>query len=168
MTPLIEPTRSSHNKFFQCLVTTRLKLYKTFLNPFPKRQIFRIFQTQRLCRHEFQIWWKWQKVFQTCRKHWGKRRNRKFLFFPRCVQNTYTADMWKPRLVWERVKDTNTWSKPPSIEPGFSNYEMKWTYAVSTQMQIVWICLPVFGKEANCVYQRSDFCAVWSWFTKST
>ena len=36
---------------------------------------FRLFQTQRVCRRQFQIWWKWQKVIQTGRKHCGKRRN---------------------------------------------------------------------------------------------
>ena len=36
---------------------------------------FRLFQTERVCRRQFQIWWKWQKVIQTGRKHCGKRRN---------------------------------------------------------------------------------------------
>ena len=34
---------------------------------------FRLFQTEIVCRRQFQIWWKWQKVLQTGRK--GKRRN---------------------------------------------------------------------------------------------
>ena len=29
----------------------------------------RLFQTQRVCRQQFQIWWKWQKVFKMGRKH---------------------------------------------------------------------------------------------------
>ena len=37
---------------------------------------FRLFQSERVCRRQFQqIWWKWQKVIQTGRKHCGKRRN---------------------------------------------------------------------------------------------
>ena len=36
---------------------------------------FRLFQTQRLCRRQFQIWWKWQEVLQMGIKHCGKRRN---------------------------------------------------------------------------------------------
>ena len=36
---------------------------------------FRLFQTEWVCRRQFQIWGKWQKVIQTGRKHWGKRRN---------------------------------------------------------------------------------------------
>ena len=36
---------------------------------------FRLFQTERVCRRQFQIWRKWQKVTQKGRKHCGKRRN---------------------------------------------------------------------------------------------
>ena len=36
---------------------------------------FRLFHTERVCRQQFQIWWKWQKVIQTGRKHCGRRRN---------------------------------------------------------------------------------------------
>ena len=36
---------------------------------------FTLFQIERLCRWQFQIWWKWQKVLQNGRKHCGKRRN---------------------------------------------------------------------------------------------
>ena len=36
---------------------------------------FRLFQTERVCRRQFQIGGKWKKVIQTGRKHCGKRRN---------------------------------------------------------------------------------------------
>ena len=36
---------------------------------------FRLFQTERVCRWQFQIWWKLQNVFQMSRKHSGKKRN---------------------------------------------------------------------------------------------
>ena len=36
---------------------------------------FSLFQIKRVCRRQFWIWWKWQKVIQMVRKHWGKRRN---------------------------------------------------------------------------------------------
>ena len=36
---------------------------------------FRLFQTERLCRRHFQVWWKWQEIFHMGRKHCGKRRN---------------------------------------------------------------------------------------------
>ena len=36
---------------------------------------FRLFQTEKVCRRQFWIWWKWQTVFQMGRKHCGKRRN---------------------------------------------------------------------------------------------
>ena len=35
---------------------------------------FRLFQTKRVCRRQFQIWRKWQKVIQTSRKHWEKEK----------------------------------------------------------------------------------------------
>ena len=36
---------------------------------------FRLFQTERVCRRQFHIWRKWQRVIQTSRKHCGKRKN---------------------------------------------------------------------------------------------
>ena len=36
---------------------------------------FRLYQTERVCRRQFQIRQKWQKVFQMGRKYCGKRRN---------------------------------------------------------------------------------------------
>ena len=36
---------------------------------------FRPFQIQSVCRRQFSIWWKWQKVLQMVRKHCVKRRN---------------------------------------------------------------------------------------------
>ena len=36
---------------------------------------FSIFQTERVCRRQFQIRRKWQQVIQSGRKHFGKRRN---------------------------------------------------------------------------------------------
>ena len=35
----------------------------------------RLFQTERVCRRQFQIWRKWKKVIETGRKHCGKRWN---------------------------------------------------------------------------------------------
>ena len=34
---------------------------------------FGLFQTERVCRRQFQIWQKWQKVIQMGRKHYGKK-----------------------------------------------------------------------------------------------
>ena len=36
---------------------------------------FRLFQTERVCRRQFQIRRKWQKVIQTGRKHCWQRKN---------------------------------------------------------------------------------------------
>ena len=35
---------------------------------------FRLFQTGRVCRRQFQVWRKWQKVLQKARKHWEKEK----------------------------------------------------------------------------------------------
>ena len=35
---------------------------------------FRLFQIERVCRQQFQIWWKWKKVIQTGRNHWEKEK----------------------------------------------------------------------------------------------
>ena len=54
------------------------------------------FQTGRVCRQQFQIWWKWQKVPQLGRKNTvGKgeiARYEQFLLFPQCFQKTCIAD----------------------------------------------------------------------------
>ena len=34
-----------------------------------------LFQTEKFCRWQFWIWWKWQEVLWTVTKHCGKRRN---------------------------------------------------------------------------------------------
>ena len=35
---------------------------------------FKLFQTEKVCRWQFQIWWKWKKVLHIGRKHCRKRR----------------------------------------------------------------------------------------------
>ena len=54
--------------------TTKIVLENGLLTHYQTTN-FRLFQPERVCRWPFQIWWKWQKVIQTGRKHWGKRRN---------------------------------------------------------------------------------------------
>ena len=52
-------------------------LISLFLKPLTlcQRTNFRLFHTERVCRRQFQIWQKWQKVLQMGWKHCGKRRN---------------------------------------------------------------------------------------------
>ena len=40
-----------------------------------QKRNFRPFQTEWICKRQFQILWKWKKALQTGRKHCGKRRN---------------------------------------------------------------------------------------------
>ena len=43
--------------------------------PLSETTNFRIFQNESVCRRQFQIRYKWQKVLQTGRKQRGNRRN---------------------------------------------------------------------------------------------
>ena len=66
---------------------------------------FRVFQSESICRRQFQIWRKWQKVIQMGRKQCGKRRNCSLWaispfptvfskgFFPRCVKRCHCVGM---------------------------------------------------------------------------
>ena len=66
---------------------------------------FKLFQTERVCRQQFQILRKWQKVIQTDRKHCGKRRTcEQFLLFPQCFQKACFPGASKGVIVWEWVK----------------------------------------------------------------
>ena len=67
----------------------------------------RLFWIERLCRQQFQIWRKWQKVIQTGRKHCGKRRNclyEQFLLFPQFFEKACFLGASKGVIVWEWVK----------------------------------------------------------------
>ena len=50
---------------------------------------FKLSQTERVCRRQFQVCSKWQKYLQTGRKHCGKRKS---LLSPQRFQKTSTAD----------------------------------------------------------------------------
>ena len=67
---------------------------------------FRLFQTERVCRWQIQIWWKWNKVIQMGRKHCGKRRNcslRAISSFPTVFSKGFFPGASKGVVVWEWV-----------------------------------------------------------------
>ena len=64
---------------------------------------FRLFQTERICRRQFQIWQKWHKVIQMGRKHWEKEKLL-VLLFPQCFQKVCFPGASKGVIVWEWVK----------------------------------------------------------------
>ena len=67
---------------------------------------FRLFRIERLCRRQFQIWRKWEKVIQTGRKHCGKRRNcslRAISPFPSVFKRLVSQGFSKGVIVWEWV-----------------------------------------------------------------
>ena len=62
---------------------------------FPQTTSFRLLKTQRVCRPQFQISWKWWEILQTVRKHCEKgeiARYEQFLLFLQCFQRTSAAD----------------------------------------------------------------------------
>ena len=70
---------------------------------------FRLFQTERVGRRQFHIWRKWQKAFQTGRKHSGQRRiarYEQFLLFPQCFLKACFPGASKSVIVWEWVNLT--------------------------------------------------------------
>ena len=79
---------------------------------------FRLFQTERVCRRQFQIQRKWQKVNQTGRKHCGKRRNcslRAISPFP----TVFSKCMFPRGVKWCRCVGMGyrlKWSNSPHIE----------------------------------------------------
>ena len=112
----------------RCLLSSARRFSRQFIaNPFSflgfrtsnlsQTTIFRLFQTQRVCRRLFQLWWKWQKNLQTGRKHRGKRRNcslRAISPFPK----VFSKDLCcirkkKPELIWKRL---NLYYTTPSLD----------------------------------------------------
>ena len=68
---------------------------------------FRLFQTERVCRRQFQIQRKWQKV-KRVENTVGKgeiARYEQFLLFPQCFQNACFPGASNGVVVWEWVTD---------------------------------------------------------------
>ena len=79
---------------------------------------FRLFQTERVCRRQFQIWQKWKKVIQTGRKHCWKRRNcslRAISPFPTVFSKGLFPRGVKGVIVWEWVKQQLAFNSITSI-----------------------------------------------------
>ena len=70
---------------------------------------FRLFQTERVCRWQFQIWRKWKKVIQTGRKHCGKSYEQ-FLLLTQCFQKACFPWASKGVIVWKWVNTLLTYS----------------------------------------------------------
>ena len=67
---------------------------------------FRLVQTERVCRRQFQIWRKWQKVIKTVENTVGKGEiacYEQFLLFPQCFQKACFPGASKGVVVWELV-----------------------------------------------------------------
>ena len=88
---------------------------------------FRLFQTERVCRRQIEIWRKWQKVIQTGRKHCGKRRNCSLWaispfptvfskgLFPRGVKGRHCVGRVKEKVTTQT--DNGPWHKLAGLQP---------------------------------------------------
>ena len=95
---------------------------------------FRLFQTERVCRRQFQIWRKWKKVIQTGRKHCGKRR--KLLV----TSNFSFSNSVFKRLVFQRCQKVSLCGNGLTLfqtSPGF----------YMSAIQVLW---KHCGKRRNC------------------
>ena len=141
---------------------------------------FRLLQTERVCRRQFQIWRKWQKVVQTGRKHYEKRRNCSLLAISpitQCFQDlTFpTNKPWFLRVCSTRLLKT-LWEKEKLLIP--SNFSLSHSVfylfeelsAIFIRFEIVVCKLFLVWKSVkfvvlemvNCsfdihVYTRADF-----------
>ena len=62
---------SSFHSVLSSLLPSLIKTQESCCQELTPSQMtnFRLFHTGRVCRWQFKIWWKWQKVIQTGRKH---------------------------------------------------------------------------------------------------
>ena len=68
-------TRSWRKRQKNCLENDWIPTLSVMLLTLSQTTNFRLFQTERVCRRQFQTWQKWRKVLQMSGKHCGKRRN---------------------------------------------------------------------------------------------
>ena len=94
-------------------------------------------------------------------------RYKQFLLFPQCFQKTCTVDMWKPGLVWERVK-------PITVEFVLIANASKWTKMWRTSLRMFWrifsvrMFLGIFnGYEPKISNQGGQLLQSWAWSISS-
>ena len=83
---------------------------------------FRLFQTERVCRRQFQIGRKWKKVSKQVENTVGKgeiARYEQFLLFPQCFQKACFPEVSKGVTVWEQVKPKSSSSVKAKVNIKF-------------------------------------------------
>ena len=100
---------------------------KCFILTLSQTTNLRRFQDERVCRQQFQTWWKWQEVLQMSRKHRGKKRNcslrakLQFLLYPKYFQKTCIPTRKNQGLFGKELTgfDTNSFHwDPAGVRPG--------------------------------------------------
>ena len=112
----------------------------------------RPFQTERIRRRQFQIWWIWQKVLRMYRKHCGKKRNcslRAISLFPTVFKRRVPQTCKNQGLFWKGLKCCTFvpcfiyW--PP--HPSFLTHSHTMTPFDAPRKQAFW---KHCGKRRNC------------------
>ena len=71
----VENAGNQHFLLFSKCFLPIIKRFSDFYLTLCQMTNFRLFQTEKVCRRQFQVWWKWHKNLQKGRKYCGKRRN---------------------------------------------------------------------------------------------
>ena len=96
---------------------------------------FRLFQTERVCRRQLQIWQKWQKVIQTGRKQ--------------CFQKACFPGASKGVIVWEWV---NSSPHDPTFNSLPKNKFKDWCVKHLRMTKLMWLKIDFnFGRVGNSV-----------------
>ena len=124
---------------------------------------FRLFQTQT----SFNFDENERQFFKQVENTVGKgeiARYKQFLLFPQCFVKTCTADTWKPRLVWDRVKQSTINANDYQLQKRNTFWLIEWcfyavfnSFSVMTRRQLTLFMFfpgvsPVlgWGSEAYC------------------
>ena len=79
---------------------------------------FRLFQSERVCRRQFQIWRNGRKLYKWIENIVGKgeiAHYEQFLLFPQCFKKACFPGASKGVIVWEWVKLLNWWKRQQSV-----------------------------------------------------
>ena len=101
---------------------------------------FKLFQIERVCRWHFKFdeyGGKFSKLVENTVRKGEIAHYEQFLLFPQCFQMTYTADTWKPGLVWERVK--TLWQKEELLLTNSFSFSLSVFYLFG-ELSATWIC----------------------------
>ena len=122
-------------KFFRVV-----KSYLSYLT-FNQMTDFRLFQTERVCRWQFQIWRNGRKLSKRVENIVGKgeiAHYEEFLLFPQCFQKACFPRVSKGVIVWEWVNSWHIWLMTRRLwarYPVVANF-LSWRFFASYLMHV--------------------------------